>query len=219
MKEGDRNMKYVHQKAATRAKKNNIKRLAANDGQTSRDKKVMQAMATNFFKGLYTADTGANPGEVVNLYQSIISGEMNTNLCKEFPGKEISDALFHIGPLKEPDPHGFPARFFQRNWEVVKGDVQNYLQSGVNEITIVLLPKKEGLEFLKDFRPISLCNVIYKVVSKCLVNRLRSLLHELIGPMQSAFILGRLITDNMLIAFECLHAIEQGTVHVGSMEH
>jgi hypothetical protein len=85
---------------------------------------------------------------------------------------------------------------------VVKGDVQTYLQSGVNEITIVLLPKKEGLEFLKDFRPISLCNVIYKVVSKCLMNRLRSLLHELIGPMQSVFILGRLITDNVLIAFE-----------------
>jgi hypothetical protein len=54
---------------------------------------------------------------------------------------------------------------------------------GVNETTIVLLSKKEDPKMLKDFRPISLCNVIYKMVSKCLVNRLRSLLNELIGPM------------------------------------
>jgi hypothetical protein len=84
------------------------------------------------------------------------------------------------------------------------------MPTGVNEITIVLLPKKEEPELLKDFRPISLCNVIYKVVSKCLVNGLRPLLQDLIAPMQCAFVPRRMITDNTLIAFECLHAIEQG---------
>jgi hypothetical protein len=57
------------------------------------------------------------------------------------------------------------------------------MSSGVNETTIILIPKKEDPELLKDFMPISLCNVIYKVVSKCLVNRLRPILHDLIGPM------------------------------------
>jgi hypothetical protein len=80
----------------------------------------------------------------------------------------------------------------------------------VKETIIMLLPKKENPELLKDFRPISLCNVIYKVVSKCLVNRLRPLVNELIRPMQNTFIPGRLITDNALIAFECLHAMDQG---------
>jgi hypothetical protein len=63
---------------------------------------------------------------------------------------------------------------------------------------------------LKDFRWISLCNVIYKVVSKCMVNRLWPVLHDVIGPMQSAFVPGRMVTDNAVIAFECLHVIRSG---------
>lgn len=81
------------------------------------------------------------------------------------------------------------------------------MPEGVNDTVIVLIPKKDDPESLRDFRPINLCNFIYKVVSKCLVNRLRPLLQEIISPTQSAFIPGRLITDNALIAFECIHAI------------
>jgi hypothetical protein len=93
--------------------------------------------------------------------------------------------------------------------------VQQFFASGkmpaeINEAAIVLIPKVDKPELLKEFRPISLCSVIYKIVSKCLVNRLRPLLDDLIGLTQSAFIPGRMITDNALIAFECLHAINNG---------
>jgi hypothetical protein len=60
--------------------------------------------------------------------------------------------------------------------DVIKGVRQFFelgrMPQGVNDIAIVLIPKKDNLELLKEFKPISLCNVIYKVVSKCLVNRL-----------------------------------------------
>jgi hypothetical protein len=85
------------------------------------------------------------------------------------------------------------------------------MPEGVNEATIVLIPKTDHSEEVKDFRPISLCTVLYKVVAKCLVNRLRPILDELVSPNQSAFVPGRLITDNALIAFECLHYIEHNT--------
>lgn len=85
------------------------------------------------------------------------------------------------------------------------------MPDGVNETCIVLIPNIPHPETLKDFRPISLCNVIYKVVSMCMVDRLRPLLKDIISQNQSAFIPGRLITDNAIIAFECLHAISSTT--------
>ena len=144
--------------------------------------------------------------------------EMNEKLCEDFSDKEIADALFHIGPLKAPGPDRFPARFFQRNWGVLKDEIvpavkeffqTSFMPPGVNDATIVLIPKVANPEKVTEFRPISLCNVIYKVVAKCLVNRLRLLLDEIISPNQSAFVPGRLITDNALLAFECFHYIKQ----------
>ena len=82
------------------------------------------------------------------------------------------------------------------------------MTNGVNDTAIILIPKVQFPKELKDFRPISLCNVIYKIMSKCLVNRLRHIMSELISENQSAFIPGRLTTDNSIIAFECLDFIQ-----------
>jgi hypothetical protein len=125
------------------------------------------------------------PDDLVQLFQPQVTPKMNDMLCKEFSDEEISDALFQIGPLKAPGIDGFPARFFQHNWEKVKDSVikgvMDFFDTGVmppdiNDTVIVLIPKKDEPELLKDFRSISLCNVIYKVVSKCMVNRLRPML-------------------------------------------
>ena len=71
-----------------------------------------------------------------------------------------------------------------------------------------MIPKISSPELLSQFRPISLCNVIYKIVAKFLVNRLRPILDEIISPQQSAFVPGRMIMDNALLAFECRHFMQ-----------
>lgn len=79
----------------------------------------------------------------------------------------------------------------------------------LNDTTIVLTPKKDNADSMKDLRPIALCNVLYKVIAKVLSNRLRVILPGIISENQSAFVPNRSIADNVLIAFEMLHYMKQ----------
>ena len=79
----------------------------------------------------------------------------------------------------------------------------------VNSTVIVLIPKVKNLQNITQYRPISLCNIIYKICSKVLANRLREILDEIIAEEQSVFIPGRLITDNVLVAYECIHSMRR----------
>ena len=91
---------------------------------------------------------------------------------------------------------------------------QHFMQLGVlptcvNDTNIILIPKKKGLETMSDLRPIALCNVLYRILAKVMANRLRLVLPCLISNTQSAFILGRSIVDNLLIAFEVNHYLKR----------
>ena len=117
-------------------------------------------------------------------------------------------------PLKASGPDGMPPIFYQTFWldiGMVFYDVVLFcLNSGtflrsINHTFITLIPKVANPKTVAQFRPISLCNVIYKLLSKVLVNRLKPILNSIISEAQSAFIVDRVITDNILIAFETLH--------------
>jgi hypothetical protein len=72
---------------------------------------------------------------------------------------------------------------------------------------IALIPKGSSSTSVSEFKPISLCNVIYKIIAKVLANKLKVVLPNVISPFQSAFLDGRLITDNIIAAYETLHTI------------
>ena len=110
----------------------------------------MGRAAMDYFKNIFTSVPSVDPSPIINLVQSVIDEDTNASLCADFTEKEISDALFQIGPLKALGPDGFLARFFQRNWGTIKESivaaVQEFLRSGVmpaevNNTNIVLIPK------------------------------------------------------------------------------
>lgn len=82
---------------------------------------------------------------------------------------------------------------------------------------ITLIPKKEIPIYMADFRPITLLNTVYKILSKALVNRLRPLLQNLVGPLQSSFLPGRGTSDNIVITQEAVHSLMKRKGRVGGM--
>ncbi|XP_019151964.1 PREDICTED: uncharacterized protein LOC109148683 [Ipomoea nil] len=79
----------------------------------------------------------------------------------------------------------------------------------VNETFIVLILKKTCPESMKNLHPIALCNVVYKIAEKICASRLKNLLHKLISSAQSAFFPGRLISDNIMLAYEVNHYLKR----------
>jgi len=103
-------------------------------------------------------------------------------LAKAFTGEEIKGALDSIGDLKAPGPDGMPTIFYKRFWHMVGPKIQEEvlrvlnggeIPEGWNETNIVSIPKVKNPEFLTQYRPISLCNVLYKLISKVIANRLK----------------------------------------------
>ena len=124
-------------------------------------------------------------------------------------------------PFKAPGLDGLHVGFFQRYWSIVGETVFREVKEifancamppHLNETLITLIPKCSGANSVGLFRPISLCNTIYKVVTKMIVKRLRPLLPSLISPLQTAFVPGRLGVDNMIIAQEiiCTMSLKRG---------
>jgi hypothetical protein len=160
LKEGDRNTRFFHQKAVWRARRNKIKRLKNNEGVWHDGPSDMERMATSYFQELFTRDPSLNADDLISLTQGKVTMAMNDDLCKDFTEEEIGDALFQIWPLKAPGVDGFPARFYQRNWGTIKVEVINAVKlffatgnmpDGVNDTAIILIPKIDQPETLKDF--------------------------------------------------------------------
>ncbi|XP_031116576.1 uncharacterized protein LOC116020230 [Ipomoea triloba] len=138
----------------------------------------------------------------------------NDLLMQPYTVDDVKKALFSMAPDKSPRPDGFSPAFYQHFWNEIGPDIANFIIGciiggefpvGMNDAIITLIPKKTIPVTMADPRPIALCNVTCKIFSKMLANRLKWVLGHVISDMQSAFILSRLITDNVLVALEVIH--------------
>ena len=128
-------------------------------------------------------------------------------------------------PTKAPAPDSFPAHFYQKHWEICGDEVTTAVLSiiqgeesaeSINDTVLVLIHKVINPTLLTQFRSISLCNIIYKIASKVIANRLKLILPEIISEEQSVFVPGRLITENIICAYECLHFMKRSKAKTNS---
>ena len=212
--QGDRNTKYFHGKASQRRRRNYISRLSDERGRWHDSNEEIADLMIEYYNTLFSTSNPTSLNEAVANVPKVVTVDMNNNLIRDFRDEEVEQAIKQMAPSKALGPDGMPPIFYQKYWHVVGSDVTtavlSCLNSGrllksINHTFITLIPKVKNPKKVIDFRPISLCNFIYKLVSKVLANRLKLILPQIVSDSQSAFVLGHLITDNVLVAFETLH--------------
>ena len=188
--QGDRNTKYFHGRATQRQRRNHISRLSDGGGGWLETNEEIAGMMIEYYTTLFSTSHPSNLNEAIAEVPSVVTVEMNHNLIREFRAEEVEHAIKQMALSKAPGPDGMPPIFYQKYWHVVGNDVTSavlsYLNSGsllksINHTFISLIPKVKNPEKVTDFRPISLCNVIYKLVSKVLANRLKLILPQIIS--------------------------------------
>ena len=136
------------------------------------------------------------------------------DLDASFSDLEIQEAFFSLPRNKTCGPDGYSSEFFKGAWSIVGPEVidavQEFFRSGQllkqwNATSLVLIPKIPNASRMTDFGPISCLNILYKVIARLLTSRLKILLYQVISPSQSAFLPGRLLAENVLLATEIVH--------------
>ena len=212
---GDKNTKFFHQRASQRRRKNNIEGLHDRDGVWKKRVDRVARIAKEYYKN---SSNQLDMERVIQLVDHVVTEEMAQSLVRPYTEEEVRTTLFQVHPSKSPRPNGISPFFFQNFWHIVGNDVTaavlSFLHSGrylrrylrkMNFTHIVLIPKKNDPKYITEFCPISLGNIVLRIISKVLANRIKIILPNVISDSQSAFVLNRNITDKTTIAFEMLH--------------
>ena len=203
LQEGDRNTAFFHNSIKAQRQGNSILSLVSSDGVRISSCREISREAVNYFSNLFTRD--ALPAEaeekaILDCIPLLVSAEMNEALLSPIQLLELEKVVFNMKKGKAPGPDGFPIEFFQEFWEIIKFDLLEVVQEShrnkqmlksLNSTFLALIPKKEEANRLDQFRPIALCNVVYKIITKLIAERLKPLLGSLISAKQGGFVEGR----------------------------
>ena len=229
---GDLNNKTFHNSIRARKAQNTIREIRSSNGVVLRMHEEIKVEAVRYFSEFLNLSPDNHQEATVAELKELMKYRCTKEDCRQLEGEaseeEIRKVLFSIPSHKSPGPDGSLSEFFRTAWPVIGADfivaVQSVFKYGflpkeVNSTILVLVPKKVDSMEMKDYRPIACCNVLYKVVSKILANRLKKILPSVITKNKSAFIKGRLLMENVLLASELVKDYHKDSVtHRGVMK-
>jgi hypothetical protein len=216
LKDGDANTHLFHLHARHRKRKKFIGKLLSGDKIcTTHDEKA--AVIDEYFEAVLGNCTARE--YTINLAELGINAHDLSDLELPFTEEEVWRTIKQLPSDKAPGPDGYTGRFYKACWAIIKEDIMAAISAvwsrklanfGVlNSAYITLLPKREGAEQPKDFRPISLVHSFAKLITKMLSNRLASRLQQMVSLIQSAFIKGRFIQDNFMLVQQTARFLNQ----------
>ncbi|KAL4379926.1 hypothetical protein GQ457_02G020200 [Hibiscus cannabinus] len=218
IKYGDRNTKFFHATTIQRYRQNAIVKIKDEADNWVEEEQKIFSIFQNHFRKLYCKEEAIDVQSLSDVVPVLITEAVNSSLSKEVTVEEIKKAAFDMGPLKSPGPDGFSGIFYQTFWETISTEVialvsdffcSGTLDESISKTNIVLIPKTKNPTEVNQFRPISLCNFSLKIITKILATRLKAFLPKIIPDYQSAFVNGRLIQDNIILAHEAFHAMKK----------
>jgi hypothetical protein len=217
IKLGSRNTSFFHAQTVVRRKRNKIHGLHIAPGSWCTDPDILRNEALKYFKCLFGTLDELRTDQSGGHHNALTHDDKRT-LTQAVTKEEVYQALMSMKSYKAPGPDGFQPIFFKMFWKDVGNDVWNLVRQAfasgtfdpsITETMVVLIQKGDNPSSFKDFRPISLCNVVYKLISKVLVNRLRPILSRIVSPLQSSFIPGRSTKDNAIVLQEMIHHLRK----------
>lgn len=212
---GERCTKLFHSIHKSRCNSNFIGAITLPSGELTSDPESIKNHAVQFFSDLYNGNSP--PPSYAPVATKRLSQEDVQILNNPFKIEELDEVIKFSEPDKAPGPDGFTMAFYKTHWPLIRRDVwaavhnffdQGKLLKSLNNSFVTLVPKTPTANSLSDYRPISLCNCVYKLISKLMANRIKLVLGNVISNNQAAFIPGRNIQDNTLLAHELIRGFD-----------
>eukprot|EP00253_Pinus_taeda_P035296 PITA_35296 len=219
LKAGDENTRFFHNFAKGRKVANTIWNLPLPEGGLADSFNKLSHLGTLHFRGLYKNPAGTNLAEIINVashFPRFVEEEDFEDLEAPVTMAELESTIKWFQKEKSPGPDGWTIEFYIAFFELLGGDIlkvveesriSGCLYNAINTTFIALIPKSDNPSSFDDFRPISLCNILYKIISKIIANRIKPILSRHISPQQFAFLENRQIHEAIGSAQEAIHSI------------